>query len=208
MQPALTEAESRAGSLTLIGGELALDFTNTVSGRAGEEEQEHLRSAANLVAWAGHARVMTPEASARLKLRVEADTALAEALLSRALTLREALYRIGAAYAAGGGPEETAVAATARAYADCIAQARLIPNDASFVWSWDAEATPTSAVLGPIALSGLTLVTQSDVGRIKQCGGRGCGWLFFDRTKNRSRRWCEMEVCGNRAKVRRHRGQG
>jgi len=36
------------------------------------------------------------------------------------------------------------------------------------------------------------------------CPGEGCGWLFFDTSKNRSRRWCAMEDCGNRAKARRH----
>jgi predicted RNA-binding Zn ribbon-like protein len=36
------------------------------------------------------------------------------------------------------------------------------------------------------------------------CPGEGCGWLFFDASKNRSRRWCAMEDCGNRAKARRH----
>ena len=53
------------------------------------------------------------------------------------------------------------------------------------------------------ALSALTLLTQADLSRIKQCQGDHCGWLFLDTTKNKSRRWCEMEVCGNRAKQKR-----
>ncbi|MCE7985865.1 MAG: hypothetical protein DYG89_32200 [Caldilinea sp. CFX5] len=41
---------------------------------------------------------------------------------------------------------------------------------------------------------------------MKQCEDeRGCGFLFIDTSKNRSRRWCSMESCGNRAKVQRHR---
>ncbi|MBV8794030.1 MAG: CGNR zinc finger domain-containing protein, partial [Hyphomicrobiales bacterium] len=39
--------------------------------------------------------------------------------------------------------------------------------------------------------------------RIRECGGHACGWLFYDRSKNNRRRWCEMEICGNRAKQRR-----
>ena len=51
----------------------------------------------------------------------------------------------------------------------------------------------------------MTLLSGSDLSRIKQCPGDHCGWLFFDTTKNKNRRWCEMEVCGNRAKQRRLR---
>ena len=46
-----------------------------------------------------------------------------------------------------------------------------------------------------------------DVSRIKQCSGDHCGWLFFDTTKNKQRRWCEMDVCGNRAKQKAHRAR-
>jgi predicted RNA-binding Zn ribbon-like protein len=41
--------------------------------------------------------------------------------------------------------------------------------------------------------------------RLKACPAAGCGWAFYDRTRNRSRRWCSMTVCGNRAKVRAYR---
>jgi predicted RNA-binding Zn ribbon-like protein len=47
------------------------------------------------------------------------------------------------------------------------------------------------------------LITEGDFHRIRECGGHACGWLFYDRSKNNRRRWCEMEVCGNRAKQRR-----
>lgn len=40
--------------------------------------------------------------------------------------------------------------------------------------------------------------------RVKLCPGHDCGWLFLDETKNSRRRWCLMEVCGNRAKSSRH----
>jgi predicted RNA-binding Zn ribbon-like protein len=41
-----------------------------------------------------------------------------------------------------------------------------------------------------------------DPERMKICGN--CGWLFIDRSKNRSRAWCDMAVCGNRTKANRH----
>src|SRR5438876_1203177 len=50
------------------------------------------------------------------------------------------------------------------------------------------------------------LLTQPDLlSRVGECADdRGCGYLFLDMTKNRSRRWCDMKDCGNRAKARRH----
>ena len=52
------------------------------------------------------------------------------------------------------------------------------------------------------ARSALRLVADAGDGRMKICGH--CGWLFLDRSKNRSRAWCDMRVCGNRAKASRH----
>lgn len=52
------------------------------------------------------------------------------------------------------------------------------------------------------ARSVLRLIAMPDPERMKIC--RNCGWLFIDRSKNRSRAWCDMAVCGNRAKASRH----
>ncbi len=52
------------------------------------------------------------------------------------------------------------------------------------------------------AHSVLRLIAMSDPERMKICGN--CGWLFIDRSKNKSRAWCDMAVCGNRAKANRH----
>lgn len=52
------------------------------------------------------------------------------------------------------------------------------------------------------ARSALQLLAGSDRQRIRICGN--CGWLFIDRSKNRSRIWCDMAVCGNRQKASRH----
>ena len=120
-----------------------------------------------------------------------------------ALDLREDIYRLGAEIAAGRPAPPDAIEGITRLHAHCLAAARLAPFEERFVWSLVARAAPIEAVLGPISLSALTTLLQADLTRIKQCQGEKCGWLFFDATKNKSRRWCEMEVCGNRAKQKR-----
>ncbi|MCB0153982.1 MAG: CGNR zinc finger domain-containing protein, partial [Anaerolineae bacterium] len=52
--------------------------------------------------------------------------------------------------------------------------------------------------------SAAELLTSDRLNRVGQCAGESCGWLFLDTTRNHSRRWCEMEHCGNRAKAKRH----
>jgi predicted RNA-binding Zn ribbon-like protein len=195
---------SRAGSLTLIGGELAFDFTNTSSGRGWPSHAEHLRSARDVVAWASHAKVLGPADAHWLREEVDADSALARRLLRRALELREALYLIGVEVAAGDPAPTAQVERLAKEHAACVARARLMPAEGRYVWSWAPREAAVEAVLGPIALSALATLGQADLTRVKRCEGEKCGWLFFDTTKNKSRRWCEMEICGNRAKQKRH----
>lgn len=57
-------------------------------------------------------------------------------------------------------------------------------------------------LLTATALSALRLASGSQADRMKICGN--CGWLFIDRSKNKSRFWCDMAVCGNRVKANRH----
>ena len=201
---------SRAATLTLVGGELALDFANTSSGRGSHEWQDHLQAPGDVADWAAHARVMPPEDAAWLKAAATADPGLGERLLRSAQELREDIYSLGAELAERRAAPEAAIDRIRVLHAHCLEQARLTPFGAHFAWSWRAERSPVEAVLGPISLSALTTLLQADLTRIKQCPGEKCGWLFLDATKNKSRRWCEMEVCGNRAKqkrlVRRARG--
>lgn len=74
------------------------------------------------------------------------------------------------------------------------------------------ETTERIAIEGPGALPILTLVALSagrflagdDTDRVKQCASSECILYFVDSSRNRSRRWCSMETCGNREKVRAH----
>ncbi len=54
--------------------------------------------------------------------------------------------------------------------------------------------------LHAVAWSAAQLLTSADAGAVHACPGDGCGWLFIDRRGRR--RWCTMQVCGNRAKVK------
>ncbi|WP_046863448.1 CGNR zinc finger domain-containing protein [Microvirga massiliensis] len=196
-------APSRADSLGLIGGALALDFANTASGRGSDSHLEHLRAPEHVILWAEHAGIVDSRTARRLMDRLaERDPAFGS-LLEDALALREAIHRVISALAHGVGPAQADLAVIKDSCARAIAAAELSPNAEGFRWTWPIDPPRPDILLGPVALSATGLLRESDLSRIKQCAGEHCGWVFFDLTKNKSRRWCEMSVCGNRAKARR-----
>jgi predicted RNA-binding Zn ribbon-like protein len=194
---------SRAGSLDLIADDLALNFANTESGRGFPSHQNHFREAANIVEWLRHAKALPVEETDWLRTRVSAPPDLAADLLAQAVALRDAIHDIGVALGHRAKPPEAALANLSALHARCVAKAELAPGALSCRWTWSVRTSPVEAALGPIALAAVRLFTEGDFSRIRECGGHACGWLFYDRSKNNRRRWCEMEVCGNRAKQRR-----
>lgn len=126
-------------------------------------------------------------------------------LFVHAITLREAIHRIGSALASGTAPSQADLQAIGAACARAIALADLVPDASGFRWRWPNDPPTAQTILCPIALSAAGLLREGDLSRLKKCGGEHCGWLFFDLTKNNSRRWCDMAVCGSRQKARRQR---
>jgi predicted RNA-binding Zn ribbon-like protein len=59
-------------------------------------------------------------------------------------------------------------------------------------------------MLWPIASSAADLLTSERLKKVRLCEAKTCTWLFLDESRNHSRRWCDMKVCGNREKARRH----
>jgi predicted RNA-binding Zn ribbon-like protein len=175
----------------------ALDFCNTMAGWNGGEEREYLATYAHLVVWTLDAGLVDNDAAADLRDKAASEPRVAERQLRRARSLRRALYR------ACANPDDLAawntVGREARAAA---AHAELHHGrPPGHRWSVSAEAGLARPVLEVAREAGALLAT-TELGDVRQCPGSGCGWLFVDRTGRR--RWCTMEVCGNRAKVRRH----
>jgi predicted RNA-binding Zn ribbon-like protein len=193
---------SRAGSLDLVGCEIALDFTNTSSGRGFLSHQEHLRDFDTIMQWVEHARVMAPSDCAYVRSTVAKRPKLGRTVFEQVLKIRELVWTIGTALAEQRPVSEKLRASLTAAHAESLRFAEMKMRDGAYIWSWNPHRDVQAAILGPITLSALTLLMEKELSRTKRCAGMECGWLFFDTTKNGRRRWCEMRVCGNRAKVR------
>jgi len=202
-----SQRPSRAGTLTLVGGAPCLDFANTSSGRGTPLLQEHLRSYDLLLVWCAHAGLLSVSTQRALRRLAAAHPRAAARVLRRALALREAIHAAGAALARSARPPADALGIINRELAAAMAQARLRGADGAFILDWAGQPPSLDQVLRPLVRSATELLLAPLRTRIKQCPGPGCGWVFLDLTKNRSRRWCEMEVCGSRAKVRRYRAR-
>ena len=72
--------------------------------------------------------------------------------------------------------------------------------------AWGLPSTGI-AVLSAVARDGINVLTGTIAGRLRECEGGDCRLVFLDASRPGSRRWCSMERCGNRAKVRAHRAK-
>lgn len=186
----------------LTGGALCLDFANTVDYRPSERRKDHLENYGDLIAWGRQAGALPPS-QARLLLREAArDEKAAAAALHRARELREAVYRVFSAVAASRAAREADVAVLNAAVAGAFQNLRLAPAAGGYAWTWGGEPD-LDRVLWPVVRSAAELLTCPELTCVRECAAEECGWLFLDRSKNRTRRWCDMKVCGNRNKVRR-----
>jgi predicted RNA-binding Zn ribbon-like protein len=177
-------------TIKLLGGTLALDFTNsadwTLDGALIEAE-DVLREPDSLDRWG--ARMGLPGRPSGVEE------------LERARGLRGALHAVFSALARSEPPDEGALAQLRDSYAEAVAAARLARSgDGGFRLEWAPEE-PRRVRFAVAADAIALLADPARVARLHQCPGRDCGWVFLN-TSGR-RRWCSMGTCGSREKMRR-----
>jgi predicted RNA-binding Zn ribbon-like protein len=177
-------------------GHLALDFSNTVSGRGSGQPIERLATYQDLLAFATQCEVLTTAAAHKLAARARRSSAAADAVMGRARALRDALYDLFAAVAEERPPPAAAREELNRAVAR-------LEIGADWRWTWSCAPGGLDHMLGPITIAAAELLTGAERERIRMCAADTCAWVFLDTSKNHSRRWCDMRQCGNRAKARR-----
>jgi predicted RNA-binding Zn ribbon-like protein len=168
--------------------ELVQAFVNSVDYDHGEED---LGSPEALREWLSARELMQP------------DTAVSDGDLRRAIDVREGLRALLLQH--NGLPLDI----------DAVDRLDRAASRAGIRIRFDGHGEPSLApdaggVDGALAQI-LTVVSHASVEgtwqRLKACPKESCVWAFYDRTKNRSGRWCSMEVCGNVEKARRFRAR-
>jgi predicted RNA-binding Zn ribbon-like protein len=191
-------------SMRLMAGALCLDFLNTKAFRP-VEPREWLRDYGDLLTFARRTAIL--EETALQKLTEHATAAAADPkraadVTEAARNWREALYRSVTGQPEPGDLERiNDVLTTAHAHRKLEAT-----RDGEFVWVWEPDTLELP--LWIIALNAADLLTAGLVSRVHLCPGspgHACGWVFLDVGRGKARRWCAMDLCGNRAKVKKHR---
>jgi predicted RNA-binding Zn ribbon-like protein len=196
----VTADVSLAASLPLRGNDLAVDFVNTVSDvRTGA--REYLPTPSAFLAWALHSGALAPDEHAETAASLAANPRRAALHHRAALELRASLTRVLTRH---DGSDDIAILDRARRAAVRLQTLQRYGDRYELSW-----ARPTTLLVptGRVAVAAAALITSERVARLSQCDGPRCGWLFVDDSPGHRRRWCSMQDCGNRDKVRRFRGK-
>lgn len=192
----------------LVAGALCLDFLNTAYGRWEGGLAERLFTYDDLLRWAVFAGALDAGAARALAAEARRRPAAGRRALQRGLGLREAAHRVLGCFLAKTAPAPADVALVERWIASAQANAELVVDVSGARWRWRTRSLGLERTLWPIARSIANLLDKGELPRLSCCAAPGCAWFFIDRSKNRARRWCSMQTCGNRAKVARHYRRG
>jgi predicted RNA-binding Zn ribbon-like protein len=194
--------ERSAGNLELVGGSLCLDFVNTVSTRIEALGREYLTSYGELVVWSHHVGLLTAKEAQVLEENAARHPDLAAATLHRAIAVRETVYRVFSKIAHDQRPDGADLATLNRVLREGLSRIEISQAGRGFAWTWVVDEGELDRMVWPIVRSAADLLTSGDLERVRQCARDGCDWLFVDLSKNQSRRWCSMDMCGSRVKSR------
>jgi predicted RNA-binding Zn ribbon-like protein len=182
-----------AATRRLVGGALCLDLANSVDwGLDGSERPAHtdvLAAPADLALWGARVGVVDSGIDMQVTGRELAATR----------ELRRAIHDTFAALATGRAPEVAALDSLRRHYGEAVGAGDLRRQER---WTFGWQGDEIRRVRFAAAVDAIELLHDpARLARVRICPGRNCGWLFLD-TSGR-RRWCSMDVCGSRAKMRR-----
>jgi predicted RNA-binding Zn ribbon-like protein len=194
--------ERNIDSLRLDGGVLCLDFVNTVHSRVNPTTIDYIKDYGDLLRWLGKCAAVPNIVLSELKERCAADMGGTEKVLKQAREVRDLLYRVVSALAAGRSPQ----AADLNRFQGLVEKTwrylLIEPGENSWEWRWSAQELDLGHPVRLVIKSAAELLLSDSATRIKECSA--CGWVFLDRSKNGSRRWCSMETCGSIDKASRY----
>jgi predicted RNA-binding Zn ribbon-like protein len=186
----------------LFGGHLALDFANTLDYRYDPERSiELLSSYERLLVFFQQTGIIN--AQHVRKLLANTSESEARRTLRRAIELRETIYFLFLSVLRGRRARSAYLHAFNRFLEDARVPERVTWQKRSLVRTYRDLAGSGGGPLWAVVDAAADLLTSPGCLRIRECSEKTCRWLFLDQSKNHSRRWCDMKLCGNRAKARR-----
>lgn len=186
----------------LVGGHPCLDFANTLDNRGSSNEIELIPTYARLAEFAKECGVFPPDEMYEVESLVRGASRVSDMAPSSAIQLRELIFEIFSAVAHGKIPPPTVLKDFNRFLKEAARHRGLIAQESGFRWKWGDYGQEFSVLWFPFAWQAADLLASDDVKLVRECASPTCNWLFLDKSKSHSRRWCDMKVCGNRTKAR------
>ncbi|TDD14625.1 hypothetical protein E1218_32760 [Kribbella turkmenica] len=208
-------ADSRNEELRVVGGHPALDLVNTVAPRVpgASGGHDHLPGPAELLAWSRRIGIVDAIEAEAVDAVWQGASDLAGKALRATVEIREATYLVLAQQASGvpGVPADfeqglgSAFERLMLRWSAASARSMLVPRDSGpRVAELRVGTAPALMIPDRLVAAAVDLVRTVELRQLRACPVEdgGCGFLFLDRSRNGSRRWCSMEDCGTRAKIR------
>lgn len=190
-------------NLTLTG-EISLDFVNTVDWRSSGDPKEFLHDQRDFVLWARHAKVISLKEEKEIANQAGKDEKHAAEMFAKAIDFREVLFRIFSSVIHDAKPNVSDLSLLNRKFLEASSKLKIEPRKNRFAMTWSFQEPDLEYIILKIAHSAGEFLTSERIADLSECQGAGCNWLFIDTSRKKNRRWCDMKVCGNRAKARRH----
>jgi predicted RNA-binding Zn ribbon-like protein len=187
--------------LDLVGGLPCLDFANTAGGHTKIREVERIPTYQDVVNWAEFAAIVTGGEARSIVQAAKAKPGVAERQVEEMHVFREALHRLVAAISSGQPIAAKDFGKVRSVITEAIGVAEIARQEEAFLWTADVTAPGLGTVLTRVALSAHDMLTREKPSQLRIC--ERCTWLFIDRTKNQTRRFCRQDACGAKARTER-----
>jgi predicted RNA-binding Zn ribbon-like protein len=190
-------------TLELDGGILCLDFVNTVRNRFEYPLFDFIAVPEDLLLWICRTQICDDITENRLKKYILKNQEKAKRDLKKILRIRELLYRIFHQLSHAKKPSDEDIRHFNKELSLVFRYLNFeIDEKLETKIIWNHEPSDLLWALMPIISSASELLISDSKDRIKECPN--CGWLFLDKSKNKSRAWCNMKTCGNTIKIKKY----
>ena len=187
----------------LCGGHPALDFVNSLDNRFRDDgPDEMLATYGDLLRFLVETALLSREHARVLNETVPPEAATRA--LQSARELREAAAAVLYGSLEKKKPQQQDIRLLERHFLNASRHRELQWQPAApLAWHWGRHEEDPDLPVWVLALSVSDLLLSPDMERVRTCAADTCRWLFLDTSRNHTRRWCNMNVCGNRMKARR-----
>ena len=196
----MAAASGTALVFDLVGGALCLDFANTAGALRTSQPRDYLKNYSGVLHWAQQTGVLNKTQALNLEKNTQHGPGEREQAWRRALELRTAIYEIFSAVAARKTAPANGLDILNGELLESAAKTRIVRGKSGFDLQLVPEECGLLIPLHAVARDAARLLTSHHLKEVRECGAPACSWLFLDQTRNHSRRWCDMTICGNRMK--------